>query len=64
MSIFKIPEWVEKHMYSTKMFSDLSSDEIEDLQARLGRFDYDEPEVSVVVPAWNEQNNISGHFPH
>lgn len=32
--------------------------EISDLRNRLNRFNSDNPEVSIVIPAWNEENNI------
>ena len=58
MSLFKTPAWVDRHTYETSLFSDLSAAQIADLQVRLSKFNSEEPEVSVVIPAWNEENNI------
>jgi len=58
MSIFKTPAWVDRHTYETNLFTDLSAVQIADLQVRLSKFKSEEPEVSVVIPAWNEENNI------
>ena len=58
MGIFGIPAWVKPHLYEGKNFDDLSTEEVNDLRYRLSKFQYEEPEVSIVIPAWNEQNNI------
>lgn len=53
-----LPSWLKQHQYLGKTFNDLSQDEIADLKDRLARFNHDSPEVSVVIPAWNEADNI------
>lgn len=58
MSIFQVPNWVKQHQFPNKKFSDLSDVEIKDLKNRLNRFSSNKPEVSVIIPAWNEENNI------
>ena len=58
MSFFSLPYWLKPHLFTNKNFSDLSSAEISDLQRRIAGFQDEEPEVSVVIPAWNEENNI------
>ena len=58
MSVFDIPAWVKQHSFAGKQFDDLSDLELEDLRRRLALFAHEEPEVSVVIPAWNEENNI------
>lgn len=58
MAIFSIPDWVKLHLFEGKNFDDLSPKEVEDLRNRLSKFHHSEPEVSVMIPAWNEQNNI------
>jgi glycosyltransferase involved in cell wall biosynthesis len=57
-SIFKLPSWLHTHFYTGKKFSDLTPNEIEDLKNRLSKFRDENPEVSVVIPAWNEEDNI------
>lgn len=58
MSVFKLPRWVIQHWYPNKKFADLTKEQVKDLQDGLGRLVDDEPEVSIVIPAWNEENNI------
>lgn len=58
MSLFSVPAWVRKHQYPNKKFSDLSTTELEDLTDRLRRFRPAKPEVSIVIPAWNEGDQI------
>jgi glycosyltransferase involved in cell wall biosynthesis len=58
MSIFSMPGWVKQHQYPNKKFSDLSSNEIDELSNKLKRLSSENPEVSIVIPAWNEENNI------
>ncbi len=58
MSIFSLPSWLPKHRFPERKFSDLSAAELEDIRQRLARFNHEDPEVSVVIPAWNEENNI------
>jgi cellulose synthase/poly-beta-1,6-N-acetylglucosamine synthase-like glycosyltransferase len=58
MSLFGLPEWVRSHLYPSKKFNDLTVAEIEDLKNRLSFFKSDNPHISVVIPVWNEENNI------
>ncbi len=58
MSIFSLPKWIAPHLFTGKKFSDLSPAELADLQFRISRFKHEQPDVSVVIPAWNEENNI------
>ncbi|TDO24056.1 glycosyltransferase family 2 protein [Pedobacter duraquae] len=58
MALFDIPKWVKLHQFPDKKFKDLSADEIADLKSRLSKFRSADPEISVMIPAWNEENNI------
>lgn len=58
VSLFSLPSWIKPHRYTNKKFSDLVPEEINDLKLRIAKFQDDAPEVSVVIPAWNEENNI------
>uniref|UniRef100_UPI0026EF42AF glycosyltransferase family 2 protein n=1 Tax=Pedobacter glucosidilyticus TaxID=1122941 RepID=UPI0026EF42AF len=58
MLYLKLPTWLKQHLYTQKGFADLSNTEIEDLKQRIKVFTHDTPDVSVVIPAWNEENNI------
>lgn len=58
MAFFDIPGWIKPHLYESKNFDDLTPAEITDLKQRLSRFQSNEPDISIMIPAWNEQNNI------
>jgi len=58
MATSYLPAWLNQHLYTNKNFSDLTAAEIEDLNTRLSKFNPENPDVSVVIPAWNEENNI------
>ncbi|MCF0062462.1 glycosyltransferase family 2 protein [Dyadobacter chenwenxiniae] len=58
MSLFGLPQWILPHLFTNKRFQDLTGDEIDRLKASLSRFKEESPDVSVVIPAWNEENNI------
>jgi glycosyltransferase involved in cell wall biosynthesis len=58
MSFFDIPSWLKPHFYSGRKFKDLTPLEITDLKDRLSHYNSEHPEVSIVIPAWNEENNI------
>jgi len=58
MSIFGLPGWLKPHLFTGKKFDDLTPAEIADLQKRIANFKHEQPDISVVIPAWNEENNI------
>jgi glycosyltransferase involved in cell wall biosynthesis len=59
MSIFNVPKWLKSHLYDGKDFNELSAESINELQLKFKRFAAEKnPEVSVVIPAWNEAKNI------
>lgn len=58
MSVFSLPKWIAPHLFTGKKFSDLSAGELTDLQTRISKFKHEQPDISVVIPAWNEENNI------
>lgn len=58
MQIFKLPSWINPHLYKNKKFADLRAAELSDLKSRIARFSSETPDISVVIPAWNEENNI------
>ncbi|MCE7041480.1 glycosyltransferase family A protein [Dyadobacter sp. CY312] len=58
MSLFGLPEWVRSHLYEHKNYTDLSFTEIESIKKRISIFKNPDPEVSIVIPVWNEQDSI------
>ncbi|MCF2488803.1 glycosyltransferase family 2 protein [Dyadobacter sp. CY347] len=58
MSLFGLPKWIFPHLFTNKRFQDLTGEEVERLRTAISRFKEESPDVSVVIPAWNEENNI------
>jgi glycosyltransferase involved in cell wall biosynthesis len=58
MALFGLPNWIKPHLFTNKKFDDLTAAEITDLQTRIAGFKEEQPDISVVIPAWNEENNI------
>jgi glycosyltransferase involved in cell wall biosynthesis len=58
MSLFNLPNWLKPHLFEGKNFKDLSSAELNELRQRLSKFKSEDPDVSIMIPAWNEENNI------
>ncbi|MBU0696304.1 MAG: glycosyltransferase family 2 protein [Bacteroidetes bacterium] len=58
VSLFRLPSWIKPHRYTNKKFTDLIAAEINDLKLRISKFQDQSPEVSIIIPAWNEENNI------
>lgn len=56
--IFSLPAWIKPHLFVGKKMADLTEKEIADLREKISRFKDEAPEVSVMIPAWNEQDNI------
>ena len=56
---FYFPKWIKTLLtkYADKRV--LSSEELADLRLRLKKFEVDAPLVSIVIPAWNEEENIT-----
>lgn len=58
MYIFKSPEWVKYHKFDFKKYEDIPTSVFRDINARLDKVHADDPQVSVVIAAWNEEINI------
>jgi glycosyltransferase involved in cell wall biosynthesis len=58
MSMFSLPQWIKPHFYDGKKFFELSEEEVRGLKDRIARFKDPDPLISVVIPAWNEENNL------
>lgn len=58
MSLLSLPSWIQPHLFTGKKFDDLSPAELADIQGRIKKFSPDIPDVSVMIPAWNEADNI------
>ena len=58
MTPLRLPNWLKTHLYANRTYADLSAAEVAKLAQQLRRFRPAAPEVSVVIPAWNEGDNI------
>lgn len=54
----RYPDWVKPHLFEGKMFKELTVSEIEQLRENLRKFTSGHPTVSIVIPAYNEENNL------
>jgi glycosyltransferase involved in cell wall biosynthesis len=55
---FTLPTWVKQILNKPLLISKYSDGEIEELKKKLARFNIENPLVSVVIPAWNEEEGI------
>jgi glycosyltransferase involved in cell wall biosynthesis len=55
---FTLPTWVASILKKPLKISEYSTDEIADLKNKLAKFRVEAPIVSVVIPAWNEEEGI------
>lgn len=55
---FQVPQWVKQILSQPLVLSQHSPASIEALREKLKRFQCDDPLVSVVIPAWNEEEGI------
>ena len=58
MGLVDVPQWVKSHAYEERPFGALTPREVLVLREALRRFSEPNPEVSVVIPAWNEADTI------
>ncbi|MFP5080276.1 glycosyltransferase family 2 protein [Pedobacter sp. JCM 36344] len=58
MSLFQLPKWIKPHLFEGKNFKDLTDEDINSLRSKIKHFKSDDPDVSIMIPAWNEENNI------
>lgn len=52
------PKWLEAHLYEGRSFEELTADERKLLAYRLGRFNSPTPEVTIAIPAYNEEESL------
>ncbi|MGV3638946.1 MAG: glycosyltransferase family 2 protein [Adhaeribacter sp.] len=58
MSKVKTPTWLKPHLFGNRAYSQLFPSEIAELRHKLKFFKAEAPDVSVVIPAFNEENSI------
>lgn len=55
---FSLPKWVNQILSKPLRINEYSTEEVETLKKKLIKFSNDTPVVSVVIPAWNEEEGI------
>jgi glycosyltransferase involved in cell wall biosynthesis len=55
---FTLPGWVKKNNFKYDSIENISKERIQEIRAGLKQFHVENPEVSIVIPAYNEEKNI------
>lgn len=58
MRYFKNPNWINKNLLQIENFNSLNEDIYSDINNRLNKLNSSNPEVSIIISAWNEEINI------
>jgi glycosyltransferase involved in cell wall biosynthesis len=58
MNIFKNPSWVNNKLLACKTVADLPEYIFAEINTGLNNLNSEKPDVSIVIPAWNEEVNI------
>lgn len=58
MNILKAPKWVYQFNYPYSSFRDIPDSVFDDINRDLKVVQHDNPLVSIVIPAWNEEVNV------
>lgn len=59
MSRFKIPHWVQENLFTYNGVEGLSEEFYSGVSERFKKFHHPAPLVSVIIPVWNEEQNIA-----
>lgn len=55
---FVLPSWVKEHNFEYEDINDVPVEVLERIKEGLKRFQVDQPLISIVIPAYNEEKNI------
>lgn len=58
MHVFKIPQWIEQFRYPYENFEEIPADVFEKVNRDLDQVQSQEPLVTILIAAWNEEVNI------
>src|SRR5665647_2356450 len=58
MGNFFLPTWLKQHLFTYDRISDVSEERLNRIKTGLAGLNSDSPDVSIVIPVWNEENNI------
>ena len=55
---FITPDWVQKHYFNFRNYDDVKENHIEAIRKGMQKFRVKNPKVSIVIPAYNEEENL------
>src|SRR5690606_21746982 len=58
MFIFNKPKWVNAHKFKFNRYEDIPNKVFDEINARLDLVQKKDPQVSIIIAAWNEEVNI------
>ncbi|MFB5944699.1 glycosyltransferase family 2 protein [Albibacterium profundi] len=58
MNIFKTPQWVKSHIYKFESINKIDDGVYHQINLKLDAVQSSSPEVSIIIAAWNEEENI------
>jgi glycosyltransferase involved in cell wall biosynthesis len=58
MHLFKNPDWIREFDYPYKNYSEIPQQLFDEINSRLDKIQSDQPQVSIVITAWNEEVDI------
>lgn len=58
MNLFKSPSWVKDHIYEFESIDSIQQSLFDQINLKLDAIQSRSPEVSIVISAWNEEENI------
>ncbi|MEM6318479.1 MAG: glycosyltransferase [Bacteroidota bacterium] len=58
MNRFSTPEWVKRHFFAFRAYDSVSEAQIDKIRQGIARFNVVNPVASIVVPAYNEEENL------
>jgi len=59
MIYFSVPEWVKKHLVNYNISSEIPDEFCNRINEKFKNFRSENPLVSIMIPAWNEESNIA-----
>ena len=58
MNVFRDPEWLQEFQFQYQGFEEIPASVFDTINSNLDRIQSDDPLVSVVIAAWNEEINV------
>ena len=55
---FTTPKWVKRHYFDFRNYDEVPASKVEAIQRKMSKFQVKDPIVSIVIPAYNEEENL------